>query len=88
MPVPKTVGELIEQTWPKAEDIHDVEIYLDTVFAERGDDWLEAPSQQHWIGAESDIKRLTKKKAAARRPRSRGRKSAASSRVQLELQIA
>ena len=88
MPVPKTVGELIEQTWPKAEDIHDVELYLDTVFAERGDDWLEAPSKQHWVGAESDIKRLSKKKAAARRPRSRRCKPAASNRVQLELQIA
>ena len=34
MPCPKTVGELIEQTWPDEQEAHDLELYLDQ--------WLEA----------------------------------------------
>lgn len=85
MPCPRTYAELIDQTWPTAKAIHDVETYLDTVFAERGDDWLEAPTQQHWVGAAADIERLAKKNAASRRPRSRRCKSATTDRVQMEL---
>lgn len=86
MPCPRTFAELIDQTWPTAREIHDIETYLDTVAAERGDDWLEkADCKQHWVGAAADIKRLAKKNAAAAPKPRRRRKPAATDRVQLEL---
>ena len=36
MPVPRTIGELIDQTWPDAQEVHDIEIYLDRMLEKWG----------------------------------------------------
>lgn len=61
MKIPKTFDELIDLTWPTRRDVYLVESYLSSVFAERGESWLDAPSQEHWIGASADIKRAVRR---------------------------
>ena len=79
MPCPKTVGELFKLTWPKAEQVHDVEQYLDSWLEEHGGEY--PPAKEHNFIATGDMLR----KAAAK-PRRR-RKTAANNRVQLTLPI-
>ena len=87
MPLPRTVGELIDQTWPDAHEVHDLELYLEDWWEEHGHKFPEPHSGGHWVGAAADIQRLAKKSAAARRPR-RPRKPAhahTNNRAQMEL---
>ena len=89
MPVPRTVGELIDQTWPDAQAAHDIEIYLDQMWEEWGHKFPPERHGGHWVGAQDDIRRLAKKNAAAarrpRRPRKPATPAHTTSRVQLEL---
>jgi len=88
MPCPRTIGELIDQTWPDARQAEDVETYLDRMWEEWGGQFPPERNGGHWVGAKADIQRLAKKSAAASRPR-RPRKPATpahtSNRVQMEL---
>lgn len=63
MPCPRTPAELIAQTWPTLKEAAAVESYLRQVFNERGPGFLQAPSQRHWVGAQADIERLSRRRA-------------------------
>jgi len=89
MPIPRTIGELIDQTWPDAQEARDVEIYLDRMLEKWGGELPPERHGGHWVGAQADIERLAKKNAAAarrpRRPRKPATPAHTTSRVQLEL---
>jgi hypothetical protein len=63
MSCPRTPAELIAQTWPTPKEVAAVESYLREVFNERGPGFLQAPNQRHWVGAQADIERLSRRRA-------------------------
>lgn len=81
MACPSSVGELIEQTWPDAQEIHDLEQYLDLWLEKHGGEY--PPEREHNFIATGAMLR----KAAAAPKHRRRRKPAAHNRVQLNLPI-
>ena len=81
MAVPATVADLIEQTWPDAQEVHDLELYLDRWLERHGGEY--PPEREHNFIATGDMLR---KAASASKPRRR-RKPAATNHHQLSLQI-
>lgn len=86
MAVPTTVAELIEQTWPDAQEVHDLEQYLDRWLEKHGGNY--PPAKEHNFIATGAMLR----KAAAAPKHRRRRKPArpthvGTDRVQLQLPI-